>query len=76
MADTAAVLVRDAGSQLQITDRRADPPPIMVSFTGTLRDTQPAAVTALTHHDLGVLEAPPGTGSTVKGQGVQPGGPA
>ncbi|ONH54636.1 hypothetical protein CcI49_30215 [Frankia sp. CcI49] len=60
MADTAAALVRDVGSQLPITDRRADPPTITVSFTGTLRDTQSAAVTALTHHDLGVLEASPG----------------
>lgn len=67
MAGKATDLVRDAGSRLQITDRRTDPPPIDVSFTGTLRDAQPAAIAALIPHDLGVLEAPPGSGKTVMG---------
>nr|WP_083390666.1 DEAD/DEAH box helicase family protein [Parafrankia soli] len=67
MADKATDLVHDAGSRLQITDRRTDPPSIDVSFTGTLRDAQPAAVAALIPHDLGVLEAPPGSGKTVMG---------
>ncbi|ONH35135.1 MULTISPECIES: TOTE conflict system archaeo-eukaryotic primase domain-containing protein [Protofrankia] len=67
MTGKAADLVRDAGSRLKITDRRADPPSLEVAFTGTLRDAQPAAVAALAHHDLGVLEAPPGSGKTVMG---------
>ncbi len=67
MADKARELVTQAGSRLEITDRRADPPPIEVAFTATLRDRQPAAVAELARHDLGVLEAPPGSGKTVMG---------
>ncbi|SCE69430.1 hypothetical protein GA0074696_0275 [Micromonospora purpureochromogenes] len=67
MADKAADLVAQAGSRLDITDRRADPPPIDVTFTATLRDRQPAAVADLARHEHGVLEAPPGSGKTVMG---------
>ena len=67
MADKAGELVAQAGSRLEITDRRADPPRIEVAFTATLRDRQPTAVAELARHDLGVLEAPPGSGKTVMG---------
>lgn len=67
MVDTARQLIDEAGSRLEIHDRRSDPAPIQVRFTATLRDRQPEAVAALTDHDLGVLEAPPGSGKTVMG---------
>jgi superfamily II DNA or RNA helicase len=67
MADTAARLVAEAGSRLDVVDRRPEPAPIDVTFTATLRGPQPAAVAALARHDLGVLEAPPGSGKTVMG---------
>jgi superfamily II DNA or RNA helicase len=67
MADKARDLVAQADSRLEITDRRADPPSIEVAFTATLRDRQPDAVAELGRHDLGVLEAPPGSGKTVMG---------
>ncbi|MEO3779935.1 hypothetical protein ABGB16_24495 [Micromonospora sp. B11E3] len=62
MADKATELVAQAGSRLDITDRRADPPPIDVTFIATLRDRQPAAVADIARHEHGVLEAPPGSG--------------
>jgi superfamily II DNA or RNA helicase len=67
MADKARDLVAQAGSQLDIVDRRADPPRIDIAFTATLRDRQPQAVAELARHDHGVLEAPPGSGKTVMG---------
>jgi len=67
MVDKARDLVAAAGSILEITDRRADPAKIDVRFTGTLRDHQPYAVAQLAGHDMGVLEAPPGSGKTVMG---------
>lgn len=67
MAHKAVELMAQAGSRLDITDRRADPPPIDVTFTAALRDRQPAAVADLTQHEHGVLEAPPGSGKTVMG---------
>jgi superfamily II DNA or RNA helicase len=67
MAGKAGDLVAETGSDLQVVDRRPHPAPIDVSFTGVLRDAQPAAVAELARHDLGVLEAPPGSGKTVMG---------
>jgi superfamily II DNA or RNA helicase len=67
MADTAARLVAEAGSRLEVVDRRPEPAPIDVSFTGVLRGAQPAAVAEMARHELGVLEAPPGSGKTVMG---------
>ncbi|WP_319462004.1 TOTE conflict system archaeo-eukaryotic primase domain-containing protein [Micromonospora sp. RTP1Z1] len=67
MVDKAAELVAQAGSRLEIDDRRADPPGIEVAFTATLRDRQPDAVAELTRYEHGVLEAPPGFGKTVMG---------
>jgi superfamily II DNA or RNA helicase len=65
VTDQAAAIVESAGSQLQITDNRTDPPPIDLTFTGQLRAEQQHAVQKLSAHDLGVLEAPPGAGKTV-----------
>jgi superfamily II DNA or RNA helicase len=67
MADKARDLVAQAGSGLEITDRRTDPPRIDVTFTATLRDRQPDAVADMARHEHGVLEAPPGSGKTVMG---------
>jgi hypothetical protein len=67
MVDQARDLVAEAGSRLEINDRRADPPGIDVTFTATLRDRQPVAVAELARHEHGVLEAPPGSGKTVMG---------
>ncbi len=67
MAASAHALVAEAGSRLEITDLRPEPERIEVSFLGTLREPQQAAVTELARHDLGVLEAPPGAGKTVMG---------
>jgi superfamily II DNA or RNA helicase len=67
MVDKARDLAAQAGSRLEITDRRADPPRIDIAFTATLRNQQPDAVAELAHHELGVLEAPPGSGKTVMG---------
>jgi superfamily II DNA or RNA helicase len=67
MLDKARDLVAQAGSRLEITDRRADPPRLDIAFTATLRNQQPDAVAELARHELGVLEAPPGSGKTVMG---------
>lgn len=67
MADKTQELIDEAGSRLEITDRRSNPTPIEVTFTATLRDRQPEAVAELARHEMGVLEAPPGSGKTVMG---------
>ncbi len=58
-------LIEDAGSRLVIVDERTEPAGIEVTFRGDLRDAQLPAVDAMARHDLGILEAPPGTGKTV-----------
>ena len=65
LTEQATALVADAGSRLAIVDERVDPPTIDVRFTGELWETQVPAVAAMTRHELGILEAPPGTGKTV-----------
>jgi superfamily II DNA or RNA helicase len=65
LTDRAVSLIEDAGSRLVIVDERAEPADIEVTFKGALRDAQLPAVDAMAPHDLGVLEAPPGTGKTV-----------
>ena len=67
MADKARELFAEAGSRLEIDDRRSDPEPINVAFTAALRDRQPYAVAEMARHEHGVLEAPPGSGKTVMG---------
>jgi hypothetical protein len=58
MVDKARELVAQAGSQLQVDDRRSDPPAIEVAFTATLRDRQPDAVAETARHEHGVLAQP------------------
>lgn len=65
LVDHAASIVDEAGSRLEIEDRRPAPTPIALSFGGTLSDQQQHAVDRMSEYDLGVLEAPPGAGKTV-----------
>jgi superfamily II DNA or RNA helicase len=53
------------GSRVDLDDRRCDPDPIDIDFTGLLHPQQSAAVADLVDHDRGVLVAPPGAGKTV-----------
>src|SRR6185312_14521700 len=65
LAGLLSTAVRQAGSALEIDDRRADGTPQQFVLTATLRHDQADAVTDLADHDHGVLVAPPGTGKTV-----------
>ena len=65
LAGLLSTAVREAGSALEIDDRRAEGTPQQFVLTATLRDDQADAVTDLADHDHGVLVAPPGTGKTV-----------
>jgi superfamily II DNA or RNA helicase len=65
MLDTVTSLAAQAGSRLNITDRRSRGAPQDIACSAILTPTQRDAVTELTRHDLGVLVAPPGAGKTV-----------
>ena len=65
LTERVTELVASLESRLELTDDRADPPAIDLTFAGTLRPQQVAAVADLVDHDLGVLVAPPGAGKTV-----------
>lgn len=67
LADQAAEIVEEAGSRLEVTDARPEPVPVDLGFAGDLHDRQKTAVDELARHDLGVLQAPAGTGKTVMG---------
>ena len=64
-------LLREYGALLRVEDRREQgyfpETGTTLSFLGTLRPAQHAAVEAMSLHDIGVLVAPPGTGKTVIG---------
>jgi superfamily II DNA or RNA helicase len=65
LVDQAAAIVEEAGSRLLITDERPEPAPIDLAFDGEFRAAQEQAVEVMSGHELGVLDAPPGTGKTV-----------
>ncbi len=65
LLDEATKVVEQAGSSLEVTDRRQAAPTRPFRFTGELSPAQHHAVEALAGHDLGVLVAPTGAGKTV-----------
>jgi superfamily II DNA or RNA helicase len=65
LAGLLSTVVREAGSALEIDDRRAEGTPQQFVLTATLRDDQADAVADLAEHDHGVLVAAPGAGKTV-----------
>ncbi|HEX7373938.1 MAG TPA: DEAD/DEAH box helicase family protein [Steroidobacteraceae bacterium] len=60
-----ATMLEAGGSRLAVTDGRDAGCEIDVTFAGTLRGAQQAAVSAMLAHDDGILVAPPGSGKTV-----------
>ena len=63
--DAAQALLHDNGIGCDLHDERFDGDHIDVAFVGTLRLDQEAAVSAMLHHDTGVLCAPTAFGKTV-----------
>ena len=63
--DAALSLLRENDIAYDLTDERIHGQPLEVSFAGTLRMDQKAAVSAMLHHDAGVLCAPTAFGKTV-----------
>ena len=63
--DAAMDLLRNNGIACDLSDERFGGEPIEVSFVGTLRLDQEAAVSGMLHHDTGVLCAPTAFGKTV-----------
>lgn len=63
--DSLTELAASNGIKLKMQDERFAGVPIDVSFQGTLRIDQEAAIAAVLHHDAGVLCAPTAFGKTV-----------
>lgn len=63
--EAARVLLRENGIACELRDERFGGDPIEVSFAGSLRLDQEAAVSGMLHHDTGVLCAPTAFGKTV-----------
>src|SRR5208337_4188430 len=63
--DAALSLLRENGIACDLRDERFHGQPLEVGFVGTLRMDQEAAVSAMLHHDAGVLCAPTAFGKTV-----------
>jgi superfamily II DNA or RNA helicase len=63
--DAAQDLLRDNGIRCDLRDERFPGEALDVTFSGTLRLDQEAAVAAMLHHDAGVLCAPTAFGKTV-----------
>ena len=63
--DAAKELLSENGVRCDLRDERFSGKPIVVHFAGTLRLDQDAAVSAMLHHDTGVLCAPTAFGKTI-----------
>ena len=63
--DAVQELLRENGIRIELRDERCQGEPLDLSFVGTLRIDQEAAVTAMLHQDTGVLCAPTAFGKTV-----------
>jgi hypothetical protein len=63
--DAALSLLRDNGIACDLRDERFRGQPLEVDFVGSLRMDQEVAVSAMLHHDAGVLCAPTAFGKTV-----------
>jgi superfamily II DNA or RNA helicase len=63
--DAALHLLRDNGIAHDLRDERFVGEPIDITFVGTLRLDQEAAIAGMLHHDTGVLCAPTAFGKTV-----------
>ena len=63
--DAARELLRENGIRCELRDERFGGEPLDVSFVGTLRPDQEAAVAAMLRHDIGILCAPTAFGKTV-----------
>ncbi|WP_346778710.1 DEAD/DEAH box helicase family protein [Burkholderia sp. Ac-20353] len=63
--DDVMTLLCDNGIACDIRDERCAGEPVTVSFVGTLRDDQQAAVADLLQHDIGILHAQTAFGKTV-----------
>ena len=60
-------LLKEAGAQFSMEDRRNAGTELEVAFQGTLRDEQEKAFAALSSRDIGVLSATTAFGKTVVG---------
>ena len=65
LSGIVTTILEQAGSRLDVRDRRVVGSPQQFTFTGRLRDDQAAAMEDLVPHSDGVLVAPPGAGKTV-----------
>ena len=65
LLETTTKLVEDAGSKIEIDDRRHSGDLTTFGTDLTLQPAQQSAVDHLLPHDLGLLVAPPGSGKTV-----------
>ena len=63
--DAAQQLLQENGIRCDLRDERYPGEPVAVTFVGTLRSDQVAAVNAMLQHDTGVLCAPTAFGKTV-----------
>jgi superfamily II DNA or RNA helicase len=63
--EAALSLLREGGIAIELHDERFGGQPMDVDFIGTLRMDQELAVSAMLHHDCGVLCAPTAFGKTV-----------
>lgn len=63
--DSARTLLEDNGIRCDLNDERFTGQTVDVEFVGKLRDDQEEAVSAMLHHDTGILCAPTAFGKTV-----------